>query len=194
MTPPIDRQFFANLVIIIGVCVGAWMLVVEPKIVELAKLEGEIAESKAAPTVSAELISAAAQRTARTTARVEEIAASNRMAEDSSAFYGLVMDLGDKHGVQIKSMQPKPSQKASADAAYRVMRIDLAVEGRYEKVAAFLEDVQNIPAFTKPLSLTLSPSVLDDERAVTAAFSCGILSFTIPSTLTSSGGTNDAQR
>jgi Tfp pilus assembly protein PilO len=194
MTPPIDRQFLANVLVIIGVCVGAWMLIVEPKMVELAKLETEIAEHKAAPTISPELIQAAAQRNARTTARVEDIMASNRMADDSSEFYGLIMDLADRHQVQIKSMQPKPSTKSTVEPPFRVMRIDLAVEGEFERIAAFLDDIHDIPAFTKPLSLTLSPTMTNDMRAVTASFSCGVLSFTIPPTLANAGATTDAKR
>jgi hypothetical protein len=104
------------------------------------------------------------------------------------------MDLADKHSVQIKSMQPKPSAKTTIDTPFRMMRVDLAVEGDYQKVAAFLDDVHRIPAFTKPLSLTLSPTTIEDEHAVTASFSCGVLSFTIPSNLLAAGGNDDAKR
>lgn len=184
MNLPIDREFIAQAVIVMAVCVGAWMFVAKPQAQELAKVEHEVAAAVAstAPLKPA-TIEAAAKRMDSSKRRLEEIEAFNQFADDSSKLYGMVMDLADIHGVQVQSLQPS-AVKLASDAPFTMMEVDLIVEGQYESVAAFIDAINQIKAFIKPVSLQMTPTSAQGQPRVTAAFGCGVLSFTLGEALT----------
>jgi Tfp pilus assembly protein PilO len=189
VNPIIDRTLFSHLIVIIGVCVGAWVWQVQPRMKQLGMLQQRIeANQSTSSAFTAQAVEAAAKRLDAAKLRLAQIEASNSLADDSSRFYGLVMDLADEHGVQIKSLQPRTSNKVAADATVLVTRIDLSIEGAYKDVANFLAAMSNLPAFTSPLSLQLTPNIINNKPLVTANFSCGLLKFPIPQSLTSLAG------
>ena len=189
----VDRTMISHAVVILGLCVGAWMWQVQPRMKQLAELDRQIEENqKAKSAFTAQAVEAAVKRLDVAKLRLEQIESSNDLASDSSRFYGLVMDLADANDVQIKSLQPQASQRATTDASAQVTRIDMSVEGRYANVANFLDDISELPAFTMPISVQLTPTVIEQQPLVTANFACAVLKFSIPHNLDSLAGATDA--
>lgn len=197
-----DREFIIQALIIFAVCIGAWMIAVQPKVRELSRLEQTIAEnSPAAGAINQQTVEDAAARMGSVRQRLTQIDAANRLAGDSSKLYGLVMDLADTHGVQVQSLQPGAVQKkSSTESPVSVMRLDLMVEGSYENVASFLEAVNDLDVFVRPNSLQIAPTRVNGKPLVSATFGCDVLSFAVGDTLTTlmdptaaSAGTQPAQ-
>lgn len=192
MNSYVDRQMFSHLVVILGACVGAWMWQVQPRMRQLTDLNRRVQENQSAKSAfTADAVDMAVKRLDFAKLRLVDIEASNALATDSSRFYGLVMDLADANHVLIKSLQPRSGQLAPADAKVLVTRIDLSIEGQYSDVAKFLSDVSDLPVYTTPVSLQLTPTVVGRKTLVTANFTCGILQFPIPESLATLAGVND---
>jgi len=185
MSVLLDREFIVQAVVILAVCLGAWMMAVQPKVRELARLEQTIAEnSPAAGAINQQTVQDAAARMNTVRQRLTQIDAANRLASDSSKLYGLVMDLADTHGVQVQSLQPGAMQKKSpTETQVSVMRLDLTVEGSYENIAGFLEAVNDLDVFIRPNSLQVAPTRVNGKALVSATFGCDVLSFAMGDTL-----------
>jgi Tfp pilus assembly protein PilO len=195
MNLPLDRDFLLHAVIALGICIGGWMMVVQPKARELARLEQSLADNAANPgSIKQQTIEQAAQQMASIRQRVSEVDWSNRLAGDSSRLYGLVMDLADAHGVQVQNLQPgMASKKAAADAAVSILRLDMTVEGPYESVARFIEAVMQLDTSIRPTSLQLAPTKVNGRPVVTAALGCDVLTFTLSDALAGFTGNDHAQ-
>jgi Tfp pilus assembly protein PilO len=194
MTTLVDRDFVAQAVIVLAMCVGGWIIFVKPKIEKVGALELQIAEQAASQTTaSPQTIEAAARRMNQTRQRLKQIEAYNRLAGDTSKLYGLVMDLADAHQVQVQSLQPGGAGKQSADQKMTAIQVELVVEGQYQNVATFLEAVCGIEAFIRPVSLQITPTTVDGQNVVAADFECSVLSFSLTDALAGMGGTSNAQ-
>jgi Tfp pilus assembly protein PilO len=180
------RDLIAQAVVVLAICVGAWLMLVKPKIDELARLEKQEAEHTAgsSQTLTQQTVENAARRMTALKDRVQTIKTYNALADDSSRFYGIVMDLADTHGVSVHSLAPGAGKQTEADGKITITRITLGVEGEYARVASFLDAVCTVNAFIRPLSLQIDPSRANDGSGVDASLTCDVLSFAVDGSLT----------
>ena len=108
MNAAMHRETISHSVIIAAVCVGAWMLFVQPKMREVAELEATAA--LADPTQDGAItqtdIEAAGQKMTQIRKQVAQFVAGNEASHDTSKLYGLIMDLAGKHGVSVQTISP----------------------------------------------------------------------------------------
>ena len=188
MSITIDRGLLTHTVVVLGMCVGAWMMLVQPQMKGLRAAEAALAaEEKAQQDVSDHLFEKTVQKMKDVKSRIAEIERCNGLMHDSSRLYGSIMDLAAMHGVTIQNLQPG-SEKLSADAKTSVNRIDLSAEGAFDKVASFLDAIIELDGFIRPVSLNVVPTRDEANPTVIAHFSCDAVSFKLPEALAGMGG------
>lgn len=194
MNGPLDRQLIAQIIIILAICAGGWMMIVQPQIDELTRLQATIAEIRNSQVPMGEgTIEQMADELAKVRDRFQRIETRNEFAGDSTRIYGLIMDLADEHGVTVQRLDPGSDQRsADEDAPVNVTTLDMTIEGGYEQVAIFLESVEHLEGFIRPLTLTLTPREEEGRSFVEARFACQALRFALPDVLTAMVGGNDA--
>ena len=194
MNGPLDRQLIAQIVIIVAVCAGGWMTFVEPNIDELHRLEATIAEASSNPLpMGQESIEQMADQFARVRDRFRRIEVRNEFAGDSTRIYGLIMDLAEEHGVTVQRLDPGSDRRSNdEEASVRFTTLDMTIEGGYEQVAVFLEAVEELDGFIRPLTLSITPREEDGRSFVEARFACQAVRFTLPQELTAMVGGADA--
>ncbi len=187
------REFGTFALIVLAVCVGAWMLLVKPKADEISKIQQTIAEQKqaAANPMNQQVIEEAAKRTQTMKARLAEVTSCNTLANDSSHLYGLIMDSADAHGIHVQSLQPSGAKQTIEEGNFESVRLIMSVDGPFEKVAEFFESVCTLNAFIRPVKLQLIPSQLPGQTTVEANFECDVLSFGLTSALADMGGSTN---
>lgn len=193
MNEMFDRKLIAECATLLAVCLGAWLLIVRPRMSTLAELEAKIEEARSDPArQSRQTVEQLAATLDEVRSEVREITRQNELGRDSSRMYGLIMDLGKRHHVSVARLDPG-TQGAGDDPAVVKTGWSMSVSGRYRQVASFLDGILSIDGFVRPGSLTLSPEGTAGENAlVTAQFSCEALSFEIPEALVSIVGEGDA--
>ena len=194
MNGPLDRQLIAQIVIIVAVCAGGWMTFVEPNIDELHRLEATIAEASSSPLpMGQETIEQMADQFAQVRDRFRRIEVRNEFAGDSTRIYGLIMDLTEEHGVTVQRLDPGSDRRSrDEEAPVRLTTLDMTIEGGYEQVAVFLEAVEALDGFIRPLTLSITPREEDGRSFVEARFACQAVRFTLPEELTAMVGGADA--
>jgi len=194
MNGPLDRQLIAQIVIILAVCAGGWMTLVEPNIDELHRLEATIADAASSPLpMGQESIEQMADQFARVRDRFRRIEVRNEFAGDSTRIYGLIMDLAEEHGVTVQRLDPGSDRRSrDEEAPVRLTTLDMTIEGGYEQVAVFLEAVEELDGFIRPLTLSITPREEDGRSFVEARFACQAVRFTLPEELTAMVGGADA--
>ena len=194
MNGPLDRQLIAQIVIIVAVCAGGWMTFVEPNIDELHRLEATIAEASSSPLpMGQETIEQMADQFAQVRDRFRRIEVRNEFAGDSTRIYGLIMDLTEEHGVTVQRLDPGSDRRSNdEEAPVRFTTLDMTIEGGYEQVAVFLEAVEALDGFIRPLTLSITPREEDGRSFVEARFACQAVRFTLPQELTAMVGGADA--
>lgn len=177
----IDRAMIVQFLIGLALTVGGWLFFVQPRLDELRQLETAIAESRAR---SSSLGTAAsdqlAQRARLLRAQVARIDRKNSIASDSGVLYARITSLAKQHDVLVQSLQPSTVPTASGETGVVVSRVDLAVRGGYEQVAAFIEALDGFGGYLRPSTLVITPVQIDGEAAVTVRLGCDALSFTLP--------------
>ncbi|UCD74644.1 MAG: hypothetical protein JSV91_12750 [Phycisphaerales bacterium] len=188
------RDLLAQTVIVLALCIGGWMLFVQPTVEELQEVEAIIAYSRAgAAGLNQEAIEDMADRMSGLRRYVLDVRRRGRLADDSSRLYGLIMDLAQEHGVTVQSLEPGSGREMSVDGRVGRTRIEITLEGEYQQVASFLSALQNVEGFIRPTSLSLTPREKEAERQlVVARYSCEALSFTLSEALSNLAGKVDA--
>ncbi|MCP3905772.1 MAG: type II secretion system protein M [Planctomycetes bacterium] len=190
-----DRRTVAEFIIILAVCVGAWMLIVEPKVAELGELEASIAEADRNPVLQNQgAVKHMASQLDSVRQRVRAIAQQNEFGRDSSSIYGLIMSMAKEHGVTVDRLDPGSSRAGGNGESVQVASFDMRVQGRYEPMAAFLDAIENIDGFVRPVRLTIAPRGTAGEELVEARFMCEALTFTMPEALTAMVGDDHADQ
>jgi hypothetical protein len=185
----LDRGLLAQAIIIVALCVGSWVLLVQPKTKELRSLEATIAEN--APdqsTVNLPTLEAAVSRMRAVKDRIALIQRSNTLATDSSALYGQIMSLASQYEVTVQNLQPGGLRQPSADNSVSINRIELSAEGTYQNTAKFLEAIDQIEGFIRPVSLAVVPQKETANSRVVVRFGCEALSFKLSDALLALGG------
>jgi Tfp pilus assembly protein PilO len=190
----LSRELLSQVVIILALSVGGWMLIVQPKISELGELKTMVAEAGSDPNAMGEqAIGQMADRMRAVRSRLVEIDAKNRFAEDTSRMYGIVMDLAREHDVVVRQLDPDSGRRAGDDEeSIRVASLDLTVQGEYEQIAVFLSAMDSLGGFLRPKSLNVTPQYEEGRRFAEANFSCDVLRFALPEALAAMVGADDA--
>ncbi|MHC5002831.1 MAG: hypothetical protein ACYTJ0_06875 [Planctomycetota bacterium] len=180
MSLAINRDLIAQVIIILAVSIGGWMMFVEPAMRELSRLEGEIAgAATSAPAISQATVEMAAARIGEIREWVGEVRRRNVEAADSTTLYGKIMKLAADHGVVVRQLQPNTDDRDGDEGPIEVSRLEMTLEGGFEQVATFIDEIDGIGGFLRPSSLQLAPMVRDDRQLVGARFVCESLRFTL---------------
>lgn len=191
----VDRKLIAECIVLLSVCVGAWLMAVRPKLTRLQELEVSIAEAQSDPArESRQSVEQIAAKLDDVRAQVREIEGQNALGRDSSQMYGLIMDLAKAHDVTVGRLDPGSNARSGAASdAVEVTAFSMSVGGKYRQVAAFLEGIADIDGFVRPGSLSLTPEgYAGDNALVSAQFACETLNFAVPEALASIVGDDDA--
>jgi Tfp pilus assembly protein PilO len=194
MNGPLDRQLLAQLIIIVALCAGGWMMIVQPQIDELHELRATIAQARSTQTSLGEgTIEQMADELTAVRDRFRRIEARNTFADDSTQIYGLIMDLAAEHGIAVQRLDPGSNQRTGdEEEKVHITTLDITVDGGYEQVAMFLEAVGDLDGFIRPVTLTITPRQDEDRSFVEARFACQALRFALPEELTALVGERHA--
>ena len=197
MSGVVDRQMIAQVVIMLAVCVGGWMMIVEPKVEEITELEASIAEASADPALaSGDNVEQLAQRMIDMRERARRIERRSALAKDSSRLYSAIMDMVAEHGVIVHRLDPASDRRMSSDDAMGVTTFNMNVEAGYEQLAKFIDALERMEGFVRPTMVTVNPVRSEGEARVEARIVCEAMHFTAPealAALTGEGG-GDVQR
>ena len=191
----IDRQLAAQIMIMLAICVGGWMMIVEPKLNEINKLEATIAEATANPMLAAQQsVEDMADELQTVRDRLGWIEAQNNFAGDSSQIYGLVMDLAEKHSITVQRLDPRSDRGADdEEKTVHVMGFNMMVRGEYIQVAEFMRALEGLSAFISPMTVRLAPAEIDGRTVVEARIDCESVSFMVPDELAAMAGVSNAE-
>jgi Tfp pilus assembly protein PilO len=194
MNLAVDRDFIAQVVIVLAVCAGAWLMLVQPKTREVKRLEAELAAAEdASGMATQEGVESLVAKVDGFRMRLSEIRARSAVAEDTSSLYATIMRRAAEQQVRVQSLQPAPLKELGKNSPVRVARLAMTVEGRYDDVARFLDSVAEIYAFIRPASLQLIPVDGQQPDQVSARYGCDVLAFAVDSALAGIGETRNAQ-
>jgi Tfp pilus assembly protein PilO len=196
MNPSTRRALVVEGVIIMALCLGAWMMWTQPATQSLRQVEAENEQmAHAAPTVGGPSVIGLADHASRLASRVEAIAARSAAARDTAGIYRRCTELARAHGVTVLSLSPGDSAPARAemDQGPSQYRINLSVEGSYEAVARFIEAIDGVAGYSRIASLEVSVRDAEGAARVHAEFTCETLSFPLVPVLAAVRGGDHAQ-
>ena len=180
----LEREFVAQLVIILGISLGGWILIVHPKVKKIDQMQSMFdSVSPGDDELTDYEIEALARTLSEGGTRIRNITYLNKLAENSTLLYSMVSDLGAKCDVAVRSLTPGSRTTHQAEAGYSATRMDMVLEGRYENVAGFVNLVQNLPGFIRPISLMIKPAGEEPDSVAVANFSCEVVQFALPEEL-----------
>lgn len=192
MNEYLDRTIFAQVVIIVAVCVGGWMMFVAPKAERLHRLDQVIAEhSSQAEAITQEAVEDIAAEVGRLKMRLATIEVLNELGRDSSLLYEQFMELARKHDVKIHGMQP--GRTIEGDDIVQRRRIDITLEAEYVRLAQFLDAIDTLPGFVRTNALALTPRRSEERELVSGSLTCEVFSFDTERLVQSLEGGTDAQ-
>ncbi len=182
MRVPADRDFIIQTFIALGFCIGGWIIFVKPQVQSMSRLEAEIAqiESQSARVSNAvfEKIAAQAPRLRR---RAQDIRAKGALAKDSAALYSQIRTVATEHDVQIKNVRQGLDQEhVVGGTTFVVQRVDMKVEGEFERIARFLEALNSIETYLRPVSLQVSPTTGGNGSYTVMQFGFESVRFNLP--------------
>lgn len=184
MRGSIERNLLAEAVTIAALCVAAWVMVVQPLVHDLRRLEQ--ARPVVAGALSADLTSwpASENALADLRRRAAEVEAYGELARDTSRLYGIITSLASASNMQIQSLQPLPIPLGRNQTGPQTTRIEIHALGAYQNAANFVDSVMNMPAFVTPRSMHIAPTQDNQgQPLVSIRFSCDLLMFTVPPSL-----------
>jgi hypothetical protein len=180
------RRMTAQVAVLGGVCVGAWLLFVAPRERDLAKVERQIAAIRSAQSPDAvAAFEAAARESQGLRVRLATIEAAGRLSRDSSALYDSITALARDTGATVERLTPASpaASPREGDAGAERMRLSIVVGGSFEDVLRFIDQVQRLATCLQPISIDLVPAPGEGGEIVTARIEVDSVSFLIPETL-----------
>ena len=180
-----NREFLTQAVIALGVCLAGWMFLVKPKSEEMHELTAKIAERKA---VIAAIDPSAMERVSKHAPvlrrRADEIEARGLLARDTSQLYGRIQKLAEENSVAVNNLrQSQEQQETSKERPFVATRVDLTVDGDYQRIAMFLDGLNRIGAYVRPISVQLAPAKGATEEFTTVQLGFEVLRFNLPEEL-----------
>lgn len=179
MNASVTKDLISQIVVVMGVCIGTWMLFVEPRAAALAEREAENAVDRALlMAADFDRLRKVASRAPEIRESAAEIHARSALARDSAALYSRIMQLAQNQNILVRNLQPRAADSGNADVL--ATRIDMKIEGDYEQLADFVESLRSVDAYLRVVSLSLVPIDSDEVKAATMQVSCEALAFRIP--------------
>ena len=160
MRLPIDRDLLIQAFIVVSLCVGGWMFLVKSGARELRDLDANITDQRLI-TASLDYVSlrASADKTPMIRRRARAIFAAGHFSTDSAALYDRITAESKAHDVLVKNLRPGVEREMGAKGhRFVVTRIDMTIEGDYERIARFLGAMDEIGAYLRPVSVQIAPS------------------------------------
>ena len=180
MSVTIDRDLLMQLVVVVGSCLGGWVLLVEPKAEKLREIEAQIIEDRTKASAGSHAgVIRIAEYAPKLLARADEIDAKGHAARDSAGLYGMMMSLAQESGLTVRNIQPRAERGKPNEQISRT-QIDVIVEGTYERLASFLSALDGVGAYIRIQSLRLTPTDVGDEHAAVMQLGCEVLNFRLP--------------
>ncbi len=181
----LDREFVTQMFVAIAVCVGGWMVFVQPKAAELQQLERTIRQERSKTgLVDIASVEQVARQAPHVRKRADEIKSRGALAQDSSMLYGKIMDLAKHHDVQVKNLRPGAErQRGDKENPMTVVRIDMTAEGEYDKVARFLDAVQDSGAYLRTVAVQIAPTKRTDGAYTVMQLGFEAIRFSLPKVL-----------
>lgn len=181
MSLPIDREFVTQALIVLGVCLGGWMVFVKPMAEELAEIDARIEKHVAdSATTNLGSIQLVADLAPKLRERCREIDLSNQVAMDSSLLYGRIMEIATANQIKVKNLRPTVEHSTDGNAQMSVTRIDITGEGRYDQIADFFEELNNLGTYIRPVSVQLTPTRRAGDATAVLQLSCEAVQFRLP--------------
>jgi hypothetical protein len=185
MTVPIDRELLVQAFIVLSLCAGGWMFFVEPGASELRALDAISEQQRhiaasidySSLRVSADMASAMRERT-----RV--IFDAGQFSANSAALYDRITAQAEAHEVQVKNLRPGIERKSGEKGrTFVVTRLDMTVEGDYERIARFLESMDEIGGYLRPVSVQIAPSKAEGGSFAIMQLGFEAIRFDLPESL-----------
>ena len=178
-----DRDLLTQAAIIMGLCVGAQMLVIAPRKEVLAALE---AANKASQVETAQFDNTIVRQIAAATPLAEElcwgIEQQSTLSSQMAQLFEVIMEVAGREQVEVRNLRPT-RVSGGPDAQISVTRIDIVAVGAYARLAAFTRGLDEIPAFIRAGSVQNTPSPSKESEKALLQIGCDAVSFTIPDSI-----------
>lgn len=187
-----DRNVFAELTIAVAICVGGWMLCINPQVQELRELEDKIVAATASPMLSSQqAIEKMARRMQEVRMRVAAIESHNRLMRDPGRIYDLIMKQAEERQVTIEQLSPTSSRgNGEQQGPVQMTTYNLRVLGPYEGVVAFVRSLDEIEGFIRPVTLTLAPTPQEKLDLIEGRITFEAAVFELPKVLAAMAGSD----
>ena len=178
------REYIAEGAILIAIVIGAWFVFVDGKRTELARLETELtALNGPGHGASPEMLAALDREFAIAGQTVTQVQARNALAGDASELYDTIMSLANACHVQVHQLNPGTVRGGAGKSPDKVVRVSISLTASYSNLAKFIDELQSLDAFIRPLSMSSTPS--PDRHGLCAAdLDLELLSFSVQPGLT----------
>lgn len=196
MSPVLDRQFFSQVVIVLAMCIGGWMMFVEPRAQELADLDAVVEQGESAADTQAPdeaQMMKLLQRVKAIENRVDEIKEAGEYALNTSALYGRLTAAARAEQIELTNLVPGERRASASDKRVQVIPLTMTLRGEYEPVARFLDQISDIGGFIRPRGINIAPLRADGREQVLVRFTCEALAFDMPEALHAMEGGADAE-
>lgn len=185
MSGAFDRETIVHLVIVIAVCMGGWVMVVDPMIAEVGRLEATIAEVSAQVNPDEQSnLTRIVQQLQSFHSRIEQVVTFNRLSKNPPQFYEAVMALAQEHDVEVDRLIANSIEEGDQGSAVeQITTCKITVLGDYDRVGGFLRAADALDGFLRPVALKIVP--VDDAQTgqVRADLDCELLCFSLPDKL-----------
>jgi Tfp pilus assembly protein PilO len=185
MTWVFNRETVVHITIALAVCVGGWVMVVEPMIAEVKELEATVAE--VSPQVNPDEHSNLARIVHQLKSfhsRIEQVVSFNRLSKNPPQFYEAVLALAQKHGVTVDRLVANSVEAGDQGTAVdQVTTCKIVVVGGYDHVGGFLWGLDGLDGFIRPVALNVMPINDTEAGRIRANFDCELVCFSLPDKL-----------
>ncbi len=187
MSSPVDRELISQVAIVLGVCIGTWMLFIRPKADSLASMDAEITQGRARiEAVDHKRIRTVGNRIPEILNSLTDIKRRSQLARDSAELYTQIMSLALLHGIQVRTLEPNVREM---NDQVGVTRILISVEGDFDRLAGFVQSVGEVQTFMRISTVNITPIEREDHTSTFMQIGCEALAFSIPPDLAVLQGT-----
>lgn len=185
MTFVMTRETAVHIMIAVAVCVGGWVMVVQPKIAEVEQLEATVQEaSKQINPDEQNRLARIVNQLKSFHSRVDQVVMFNRLSKNPPQFYEAVMALAQKHEVEVDRLVANSVDEGDPGATVeQITTCKIAVVGAYDRVGQFLQAMDELDGFIRPVALTVTPVNGVSVGRVRADFDCELVCFSVPDKL-----------
>ena len=185
MTVPIDRELLVQAFIVLSLCAGEWMFLVQPGARELRALDAISKQQRhIAASIDYSSLRISADKAFSMRERTRAIYDAGQFSANSAALYDRIPAQAKAHGVQVKNLRPGIERKSGEKGrTFVVTRLDMTVEGDFERIARFLESMDEIGGYLRPVSVQIAPSNAEGGSFASMQLGFEAIRFDLPDSL-----------